>query len=378
MNLRLALVLLLLCAGGAQAANLQPPPGFAAAARSSDREPHACPQEAAPYTAALDFPSKFEGSDRARDDLNRQAQAEYQRRIAPISALERGISQQVDDYLRSANPQSLACALQLLDTWASANALLGPATTHTGMSMRKWALGSVAAAYLRLKFSASRPLREHAALVARVEPWLATLTQRVVQEWSNQPLEKTNNHAYWAAWSVMASAVALDRRDCFDWARAQLDTAIAQIDAQGYLHNELRRDTRALYYHNYALTPLAMLAAFTTANGAPPSPAQREALHRLSARVLAGVADPAAFEQRTGKRQVMKDFEQRSKFAWLEPYCWALDCAPAQRERLAALRPLKSYRLGGNLTEIFKAPRSADADVSHQEIPSWMPILALR
>ncbi len=37
---------------------------------------------------------------------------------------------------------------------------------HTGKSMRKWALGSMASSYIRLKFSDSHPLANASAGVA--------------------------------------------------------------------------------------------------------------------------------------------------------------------------------------------------------------------
>lgn len=358
--LLLLAVAVLLAPNATCAASLVPPPGFTMSARESDKDGHACPTDSKPYTGAMDFPSKFEGSDSARDDLNKKAEAEYKRRIAPIRAMERGVSQQVEDYLRTRKPEALSCALQLLQDWAQADALRGKSSTHTGKSMRKWALGSIASAYLRLKFSASAPLQEHPQLVREVESWLQDLSEQVVPEWDAPPMKNMNNHEYWAAWSVMAAAVALDRHDLFEWAFRQFKVATGQIDAQGYLPNELKRDTRALYYHNYALTPLAMMASFAKANGQDLTQSERDALDRLAQRVLSGVADPAPFARRTGNRQITKDFEQRSKFAWMEPYCWTFACDADLRARLEQLRPLKNYRLGGNLTDLF-APLTAPA-----------------
>jgi poly(beta-D-mannuronate) lyase len=352
---------------------LVPPPGFTVAAESSNKRTHDCPQ-AQPYTGMMDFPSKFEGSDRARDDLNKQSEKEYRERIEPISTLERGLNQQVEDYLRNRDPEALRCSLGLLHAWASADALQGEATTHTGKSMRKWALASVASSYLRLKFSASRPLASEQSRADEVEAWMGRLADRVMAEWRDLPQDKINNHEYWAAWAVMASGVALDRRNLFDWALQRLDAAAGQIDDSGYLPNELKRDTRALYYHNYALTPLTMIAAFAKANGVSVSERNRKALLRLADRVIKGVDDPAAFEKRTGKDQNVEDFEQRSKFAWMEPYCWTFQCSERLQKRLDSLRPLKSYRLGGNVTQLFRAAPDEVSRASHRNPSTLNPL----
>ncbi len=332
---------------------LVPPPGFTLAVVQSDKDTHACPTDATPFTGALDFPSRYEGSDKARDDVNPEAEKKYKQLIAPISALERGLSQQVDDYMRTANAGSLDCARRLLKDWSAANGLMGESVTHTGKSMRKWAMASITAAYLRLKFSESQPLAGDAPLVRAVDGWLDKMASRVVEEWRDAPIEKMNNHEYWAAWAVMAASVAVNRRDLFDWSMHQFETAASQVDGDGYLPNELARDTRALQYHNFALTPLTMIAAFAKANGVEPGGRERAALARLSDRVLVGIGDPGIFTRKTGKTQITADLSDRSKLAWLEPYCWTFSCGSDLQKRLADSRPLKSYRLGGNLTDIF-------------------------
>jgi poly(beta-D-mannuronate) lyase len=343
----------------ARGSALQPPAGFMVAAEQREKKPRDCPSDAQPFTGALDFPSRYEGSDKARDDLNEKAEKEYKRLTLPITTMEKALIQQVDDYMRSGNAAALSCATGMLRSWSGANALMGEALTHTGKSMRKWAMASVAAAYLRLKFSASQPLAQDPDLVRSVDKWLEAMATRVMQEWADQPLEKVNNHEYWAAWAVMAASVAVNRRDLYDWSIKQFDTATQQVTAEGFLPNELARDTRALTYHNYALPPLMMIAAFAKANGQTPDEAHRAALARLVERVLDGVEDPEEFEGKTGKKQVETDFTERSKFAWLEPYCWTFSCSAQAQGRLDALRPVKSTRLGGNLTDIFGPHKDA-------------------
>lgn len=361
-----ALVSPTMTAGGA----LRPPEGYlAVAVQKRGKELRECPAPAdvQPFRGVLDFPSRYEGSDKARDDLNEKADREYKRLTLPITTMEKALIQQVDDYMRSGNAESLACAAGLLRQWSGANALMGEAKSHTGKSMRKWAMASIAAAYVRLKFSASQPLAQEPELMHNMERWLGAMADRVVQEWADQPLEKFNNHEYWAAWAVMATSVATNRRDLYDWSIKQFDRATRQVTADGYLPNELRRDTRALSYHNYALPPLVMIAAFAKANGQAPDAAHRDALARLVERVLEGIEDPEVFEDKTGSRQIAYDFSERSKFAWLEPYCWTFACSARAQQRLDELRPVKSTRLGGNLTDIFgpdKAHRSKHPSAS--------------
>jgi poly(beta-D-mannuronate) lyase len=356
-------------------ATLVPPPGFTAAVgshRDSDEESVECAAVPKPLTGKLSPPSKYEGSDSARDDLNPKAEAEYEAAIAPVRELEKRVSSMVQHYLTSGRPEVLDCTLGWLHTWAQADALLGPAETHTGKSVRKWALASIASAYLRLQFSTSQPLAQHRERARRIESWLGDLGAMVVSEWKNQPLDKMNNHEYWAAWAVMATAVALNRRDFFDWALAQYRTGTGQIDAEGYLPNELKRDTRALSYHNYSLGPLAMIAAFAKANGADPAES-RAAMQRLAERVLAGVDDPKMFQKKTGEKQTKEGIHEPSKFAWMEPYCWTFSCNGDITKRMAKMRPLKTYRLGGNVTELFATNATAGGSATGKKASSRAP-----
>ncbi|MDP3857031.1 MAG: mannuronate-specific alginate lyase [Stagnimonas sp.] len=339
------------CMGGDS--GLVPPPGFFAAAEPSGKKARECVAMPKPYTESLEFPSKYEGSDKARDDLNEKAYAVYKDKTARINSLEKEVSASVESWLRSGQEPSLQCALNLLDGWAQAGALQSRTTDHTGRAVRKWALASYTAAWLRLKFSVSRPLEQYSEQARRIEAWFDRLTAIVIEDWSGQPEDKFNNHEYWAAWAVMASGVALDRRDYFDWAVAQYRRAASQVDAQGYLANELARDTRALAYHNYSLGPLVMIAAFAHANGTELMPEGHGALQRLATRVLLGVDDPDSFARRAGHAQNLSDLNEPSKFAWLEPYCWLSRCDATTSARMQLMRPLKTYRLGGNLTELF-------------------------
>ena len=156
----------------------------------------------------------------------------------------------------------------------------------------------------------------------------------------------------------MATAVALDRRDLFDWSLAIYRRFSRQIDSVGYLPNELDRKSRALGYHNYALTPMAMVAAFGRANGVELAALDDYAIRRLATRVLVGIVDPAGFTARTGRKQELGEFKDQpgqlsGKLVWLEPYCYAVDCSPRTRIKLKSLRPLASTRLGGDLTGVF-------------------------
>jgi poly(beta-D-mannuronate) lyase len=343
------------------AAPLSPPLGYYAPVPQQQKKDQAdaCPRTPTPYTGKLLFRSKYEGSDQARTTLNREAERAFREQTASITELERGVSQQVMRYMRDGRPQHLSCALGWLNSWAEADALLSTEFTHTGKSMRKWALGSMAGAYLRLKFSSSQPLARYPEQTRRIEAWFVRLAEQTVDDWSDLPLKKINNHSYWAAWSVMAAAVISNRRDLFDWSVAQYRVAAGQVDEQGYLPNELKRRQRALAYHNYSLPPLSMIAAFAQANSLDLREENHGALQRLAERVMAGVEKQDNFEEKTEHQQDMDDLRKPAKFAWLAPYCTLYTCSAATRKRQQDMGPFRTFRLGGDVSGVF-TPRARD------------------
>jgi poly(beta-D-mannuronate) lyase len=257
--------------------------------------------------------------------------------------------------METGRPDALACALQWYDKWADAKALLGDAPNHTGRSVRKWTLASASAAWVKLKFSSSKPLADHADEEKKVEDWLSQIGDKVKEEWSpNESAHIFNNHFYWAGWAEMATAVATNRRDLFDQAVKIYDRFASQVDSEGYLPNELGRKTRALGYHLFAIQPLSMIAAFAQANGVDLASRGNHALKRLAERTLQGFDNPEMFEQKAGARQVVEGFdEQSSKLAWLEPYCSVEKCTGNAEAKLEKSRPFKNTRLGGDVTSVF-------------------------
>ncbi|MBB4864560.1 poly(beta-D-mannuronate) lyase [Pseudomonas nitritireducens] len=337
------------------AADLMPPPGYFSAVgdKGSRKDADSCPTPPTPYTGSLQFTSKYKGSDSARATFNADADKEFRTQIKDITDMERGATKLITQYMRSGNKGDLDCAMGWLDSWAKAGALESSDYNHTGKSMRKWALGSLSSSYMRLKFSSSRPLASYGEQSKEIENWFSTLGSQVVRDWSDLPLKKINNHSYWAAWSVMSTAVVTNRRDLFDWSVQEFKVAANQVDNDGYLPNELKRRQRALSYHNYSLPPLTMIAAFAQVNGVDLRQENNGALQRLANRVMQGVDDQNAFDAKTGNDQDMADLKENSKFAWLEPYCALYSCAPKTQDWKKKMEPFNSFRLGGEVTKVF-------------------------
>ena len=339
--------------GDGNGAALKAPAGYYRSAPQAVGKPRDCKAAPAPYVGKLDFPSKYEGSGKARDTLNPDAERRYLKLTGDMREMEKGVNRMVERYFKYGRPQEVDCAVSWLFQWAEAGALLSEDYNHTGMSVRKWTLGSLAGAYLKLKMSRSQPLEAYEQQGREIERWFGKLADKVVADWNAYPKERSNNHNYWAAWSVMATAVILDRRDLFDWSVAQYRHGIDQITADGYLPRELARQSRALSYHNYSIGPLLMISAFAKANGLDLRDENDGALLRLAHRLEEGLHNPKIFQEKTGYQQAQVDLQKTSRYAWLEPYCALYSCSERTNAWRRSIEPLSTYRLGGDLTQLF-------------------------
>lgn len=332
---------------GQRDGSLGSPLGRIAIRTSVEQRQGKCPRVPAPYTSALEFPSKYEGSDHARDTLNRNAESRYKKATRTLQEYESGLAELSDLHVQG-QAASAACALDWLDRWASADALTGPANM-TGRATRKWTLS--AAAFSFLKIHEAPGLDPDAK--ARVSIWLKRVAGIVVQEHQQIPPEKINNHYYWAAVAVGAVGIATDDRALLDWALAGYRRSVRAIDAEGLLPRELARRSRALSYHLYALQPLVMLAEMGRVNGLDLYIENDCALCRLVNRVTTSVADPSYFEKRTGAQQILGDGPDGRAMSWVPIMARACPDDPGLQELSNRFRPFSGRRLGGNLTEVY-------------------------
>lgn len=309
-----------------------------------------CPA-APPAVRDIQSTSKF-GKDRREHDstiVDPEAEAEYQDSTRALTEFSRRIASLADAFAadRSKGGRNARCALQWLDSWAEQEALLGKVNS-TGEAVRKWELATLASAFLKIRNAPLDPEQS-----ARVRRWLGRVGEAVRSDYSQrQTLDsRSNNHLNWAAWAVMAAAIAADDGDLFDWSVGRFRHALAQIQADGTLPLELKRRQLALAYHNFALAPLILLREGSAQNGVRLSSEEEQKLQRLIDRVLSSFEDPSLIAAKSGHPQDMSKVSE-THLAWLEPYY----ARSRDRRALALLheyRPMTFSRLGGNLTALF-------------------------
>lgn len=306
-----------------------------------------CRPAPTPFAGRMDFPSKYEGSDSARDTLNPDAEARYKLATRSIQAFEAGLSELSNRHVQG-DAAAASCALAWLDRWAQAGALSGEANM-TGRAVRKWALSAAAFSFLKLR---DAPGLDSTRL-ARSRDWLRRIAEVVVAESDATPYTKINNHYYWAAAAVAATAVATDDRALLDWSMEAYRRSVRAITPEGVLPREMARRSRALAYHLYALQPLVMLAEIGRVNGIDLYAENDAALLRLVALVARGLEDDSFFEQEAGTRQVMPGKPDGQDLLWVPILARACPGDARLQALLARHAPFSGRRLGGNLTDVY-------------------------
>lgn len=336
---------------GPDPARLASPFGVLAAREARATSGRGCPSPPEPHASALEFVSKYEGSDQARDQLNRDAEGRYKQATKAIQAFEAGLAELSDRYVQG-QPEAAGCALGWMLRWAQKDALTGQANM-TGKAVRKWALAATAFSLLKIRDAPGLSSRD----LAMVNQWLERVASLVIGEHQHLPARKLNNHYYWAATAVGATGIAIDDRGLFNWAMSAYRRSVQDIDEEGVLPRELARRSRALSYHLYALQPLVMLAEMGRVNGIDLYAERDCALCRLVDRVSSGLKEPTYFERLTGARQQMNDANEGHGMVWLPLLAQACPNDMRLRALVERYQPFRGRRLGGNLTEVFMHTR---------------------
>ena len=265
-----------------------------------------------PAVTSLDVPRFY--SDEAGSIVDPVLKAEHEKAVEPLTAFLRHVVADADRaYTRNSEKSQMEaaqCALTWLQTWAAADAWLGTMSTKQAEYQRKWDLGGVALAYLKL-----RPFSTEAQRLI-IEPWLQKFAD-VAHAFFDDPEHKRNNHWYWLGLGEAAVGVATSSPRHFEIARGIMKDAAHDIAPNGTLPDEMARKGRALYYHVFALVPLVLMAELGAANGEDWYALENGALHRLVAVTLEGLAEPEKFDVMAGIKQ---ERPINTRAEWLQAY----------------------------------------------------------
>jgi poly(beta-D-mannuronate) lyase len=246
------------------------------------------------------------------------------------------------------------CALEWLEVWARADALLGAAKSSEAIAERRGALSGAALAYIKVKSSANA---EQAAAIAA---WLSKLAVSAQFDLADSGTKTSSDH-YWLGLALGATAVATSNDAMWQQARKIAEEAATSVSANGTLPVEPSHKSRALQDQAFTLMPLTALAELARARGEDFYALNDGALRALADTTLRGIDDPATFEAITG---AVQDQPIDPQSGWMQLYALERpDTAANVRFELPSGHPW----LGGNVLILHRTLIEPKANASSQD-----------
>ncbi len=171
---------------------------------------------------------------------------------------ENRITAGMNQYIATGSQDEARCALDQIDTWAQARALLDydPKVSSQAWYQVEWTLSSTAVTESVLVNDPRLPR----ATIYRINAWLDSAAHKMIGfEHSTNDL---NNHHYWRALAATATGVLNSDDALFQYGIIAYKGAIDELDANAALPREMARHERASHYQTFALQPLVPIVAF--------------------------------------------------------------------------------------------------------------------
>jgi poly(beta-D-mannuronate) lyase len=331
----------------------------AAASNGTSAMPTDCLSGIPDPIVTLKLESIYSQSDQSRSQIDAGAKKVYDGKLKPVRDFTFEITNMANKYVASGGKDvgNAKCALEWLSAWAREDALAQLETRQSNLSVTRIIAG-LALAYTQL------PRGLPGMAVSQrddIEKWLQRRAEAVMATHGSDKKRKSDvqNHRYWSGLAVASVGVATGRKDLLDWGVESYRIGVCQISADGSLPLELARGSRARDYHLHALMPLVMIAELAEANGLKAYAICDGAIHRLVQFSIEAVEDTSQITKLADEKQVPLPLNEDGtirgdRIAWIEPY---LKRFPSQDwlTKLKFKRPLKSSKIGGNLTLLYGA-----------------------
>jgi poly(beta-D-mannuronate) lyase len=179
------------------------------------------------------------------------------------AAFEARIIAGMNQYLATGSHSESSCALQQLDVWAQAHALLDYDRQESPQAWYQveWTLSAAGITdSVLVNDSTLDP-----AQIQRVTAWLREAAHRDIS--FERPTDSDNNHHYWRGLAATVIGVTAADDKLFRFGVNAYKEAIAEIDRSGALPKEMARHENAIRYQGFALQPLILIAQLASRQG---------------------------------------------------------------------------------------------------------------
>jgi poly(beta-D-mannuronate) lyase len=179
------------------------------------------------------------------------------------TAFETRITDGMNQYVATGNHAESACALEQLDLWAKAHALLDYDREESSQAWYQveWTLSAAGITDSVLIDDSSLDHIEQ----ERVTAWLREAAHKDIS--FEKPTDTNNNHHYWRGLAAAAIGVAAGDDKLFHFGIDAYQEAIAEIDSRGAFPKEMARHENATHYQGFALEPLVLIAQLAAGQG---------------------------------------------------------------------------------------------------------------
>ncbi len=244
-----------------------------------------------------------------------------------------------DTYRRTGSIPAADCALRILGHESRASlASLAPSAL-----LQAKTLAALAVVDLKIRPGVASAAGS-AARRARIQAWLGRSASAIRSRFASGPVSRSRA---WAAFAVMAAAIAANRRPDYNWSVSVFSQSIHDIDLYGAIPPEMARGASAYRDHLQTAAALVMIAALGSANGQDLYNADHKMLHRLVDRCASGLYTTAWFQHQTGHPQNAPGPRlTAADAAWLRPYLRRFP-DPGLSALLRTLPSLSALDLGG-------------------------------
>ncbi len=179
------------------------------------------------------------------------------------TAFEQRFTAGINQYVATGSHQESRCALEQLDLWAKAGALMDYDRYESSQAwyQAEWTLSSAGIADSVLVNDETLDATEQ----KRVTEWLDKAAQKCVSQ--ERPGDTGNNHHDWRALAAISIGVTAGDDKLFQFGIATYKEAIAEIDANGAFPKEMVRHENATHYQGFTLQPLVLVAQIAARQG---------------------------------------------------------------------------------------------------------------
>ena len=190
----------------------------------------------------------------------------------------------------SAVPGERACALHMMIGWADARAMQQRPSDFGGL--RELERFTISLNIIALK------LRAGGLNIDPLLSWLGGLDRAVIDGFGKR--DRVDNLYAWSGVAAASFALLSGDHDAQKFENSVWNETTGAIRPDGFVDSELRRGSRALIYHVYALSAILTLRAFRSALGERTNANERVSLKRLVGRVAGSLCDPVEIDAASG------------------------------------------------------------------------------